>query len=492
MSLSSKLPAEELAIKMCELAPAYSSQEATLEAARCLFCFDAPCIMACPTGIDVPSFIKKITTGNLTGAARTILTANVLGASCARVCPTEVLCEGACVVLDREDNPVKIGRLQRYATDYISERGIQVLQPASKRTGKSVAIIGGGPAGIGCAAELAQLGHHVVVFEKKPSAGGLNTYGIAYYKMKPEVSLEEVAMVKQLGVEFRCNVEVGTDVSVAQIESEFDAIFIGIGLNGGEFLRIPGEDLPGVMDALDFIEQIHTKPLHEIPVGDTVAIIGCGNTAIDAVTQAKRLGAKKAFIAYRRNEAGMSAYDFEYELAKQDGAVFSFNRVPVEIVANESGRVGAIIFAKTEINTAGALQILPGSEFKEPVDMVLKAVGQQKQLNWLQRNFPTLRFDHRGVVERDPATGQTSIAHLFTGGDCANGGREVVNAVGEGKKAARGIHSFLTQQTAVGPIQSSRYGVPGKPVGSGLDSAIRVQELEAVYFREAQACGLEF
>jgi dihydropyrimidine dehydrogenase (NAD+) subunit PreT len=484
MGLSSKLPPEELAIKMAELTPAYTQQEATLEAARCLFCFDAPCIMACPTGIDVPSFIRKITTGNVTGAARTILTANVLGASCARVCPTEVLCEGACVVLDREGDPVKIGRLQRYATDYAAKSGIQILQAPSQRTGKNIAIIGGGPAGLGCAAELAQLGHAVVVFEKKPNAGGLNTYGIAYYKMKPRVSLEEVTMIQQLGVKFRCNVEVGTDVSVSRIEKEFDAIFIGIGLNGGEFLGIPGEDLPGVMDALDFIEQIHTKPLHEIPVGNTVAVIGCGNTAIDAVTQAKRLGAKKAFIAYRRHELEMSAYDFEYELAKQDGAVFSFNSVPVEIVANEAGWVGAIKFAKTEINTAGSLQILPGSEFTEPVDMVLKAVGQQKQSNWLQEHFPLLKFDQRGVVEHDPATGQTNIAHLFTGGDCANGGREVVNAVGEGKKAARGIHAFLTQQMASGPIQPSRYGVDGIPVGAGLEQAIRVRELEAAYLRE--------
>jgi dihydropyrimidine dehydrogenase (NAD+) subunit PreT len=185
----------------------------------------------------------------------------------------------------------------------------------------------------------------------------------------------------------------------------------------------------------------------------------------------------------------MSAYDFEYELAKQDGAVFSFNSVPVEIVANEAGWVGAVKFAKTEIGTAGSLQIVPGSEFTEPVDMVLKAVGQQKQSNWLQEHFPSLKFDHRGVVEHDPATGRTNIAHLFTGGDCANGGREVVNAVGEGKKAARGIHSFLTQQMVSGPIQPSRYGVDGKPVGAGLDQAIRVRELEAAYLRERQDNG---
>src|SRR5215471_11928060 len=216
MPISPKLGAESAAANMADIAPAYTPQEALIEANRCLFCFDAPCIQACPTGIDIPSFIKKIANGNLTGAARTILTANVLGASCARVCPTAVLCEGACVVLDREGDPVKIGRLQRYATDHVYENKIHVLKAPTKKSGKRVAIIGGGPAGLGCAAELALLGHQAVVFEKKPAAGGLNTYGIAYYKMTPQASLEEVELVKSLGVEFRINVEVGKDIPAAQ------------------------------------------------------------------------------------------------------------------------------------------------------------------------------------------------------------------------------------------------------------------------------------
>src|SRR5438045_3702760 len=228
MPISPKLGPEAAAANMAEIAPPYTPQEATIEANRCLFCFDAPCIQACPTGIDIPSFIKKIVNGNLTGSARTILSANILGASCARVCPTAVLCEGACVVLDREGDPVKIGRLQRYATDHVFINKIQLMKPPQKKSGKRVAIIGGGPAGLGCAAELAQLGHQAVVFEKKPNAGGLNTYGIAYYKMKPEISLEEVGLVKSLGVEFRCGLEVGKDISIAQIEKEFDAIFLGI------------------------------------------------------------------------------------------------------------------------------------------------------------------------------------------------------------------------------------------------------------------------
>src|SRR6266403_1996940 len=215
MPISPKLGAEEAAANLAEIAPRYTPQEAIIEANRCLFCFDAPCIQSCPTGIDIPSFIKKIATGNLTGAARTILTANILGASCARVCPTEVLCEGACVVLDLEGDPVKIGRLQRHATDYVHDNHIEIFKQPARKSGKRVAIIGGGPAGLGCAAELAQLGHQAVIFEKKPHAGGLNTYGIAYYKMKPEVSLAEVEMIRGLGVEFRCGVEVGKQVAVA-------------------------------------------------------------------------------------------------------------------------------------------------------------------------------------------------------------------------------------------------------------------------------------
>src|ERR1700737_4874783 len=273
MNLSAKLPAQVLAENMAELQLAYTPQEAAVEAGRCLFCFDAPCIMACPTGIDIPAFIKKIETENIVGSARTILSANILGASCARVCPTEVLCEGACVMVDRQRNPIKIGRLQRFATDYVYQRGLDVLKSPSKKSGKRIAVIGAGPAGVGCAAELAQLGHSVVIFERKPLPGGLNTYGIAYYKMKPEVSLEEIAMVERLGVEIRCGVEVGQQISATRLEEEFDALFIGIGLGEGQALRIPGEELYGVRDALDFIEEIHSKPLHQIAVGNSVIVI---------------------------------------------------------------------------------------------------------------------------------------------------------------------------------------------------------------------------
>ena len=483
MPISPRLGPEAAAASMADLKPRYTPQEAIIEANRCLFCFDAPCIQACPTGIDVPSFIKKIANGNLTGSARTILTANVLGASCARVCPTSVLCEGACVVLDREGDPVKIGRLQRYATDYVAEKKISVLKAPANKTGKHIAIIGGGPAGLGCAAELAQLGHSPVVFEKKSHAGGLNTYGIAYYKMPPLVSLDEVEMIKSLGVEFRCGVEIGEDVSVAQLEQEFDGIFVGVGLSGSPKLGIPGEGLPEVVEALNFIAQIRTQPLHTIPVGERVAVIGGGNTAIDAVTQAKRLGARDAAIIYRRTQADMSAYEFEQELAGTDGARFMFNVVPVEVISS-AGHVTGLKLARTS-SAGGKAQIVPGSEFVEPFDMVIKAIGEEKQAELLKKLFPALELDKRGVVIRNADTGQTNLPKVFTGGDCANGGREVVNAVAEGKKAARGIHVFFAGQKITGPVQPSRLGVKdAPPCGSGFDKPIRVPELEKEYFAQ--------
>jgi glutamate synthase (NADPH/NADH) small chain len=483
MPISPKLGPEAAKANMADIAPGYTPQEAIIEANRCLFCFDAPCIQACPTGIDVPSFIKKIATGNLTGSARVILSANVLGASCARVCPTEVLCEGACVVLDREGDPVKIGRLQRYATDRALRNRLQLLKAPARKFGKRVAVIGGGPAGLGCAAELAQLGHDVVVFEKKAQAGGLNTYGIAYYKMAPEVSLEEVGLVKSLGVEFRCGVEAGKDISAGQIEKEFDAIFLGLGLGPGVRLNVPGEDLPEVIEALDFIEQIHTRPLDVVPVGERVAVIGGGNTAIDAVTQAKRLGAREAVIVYRRSRAEMPAYQFEQKLAQTDGARFMFNVVPVEVLSNGTGHVTGLKLARTA-GRDGKLRTLPGSEFVEPFDMVITAIGEEKQAALLKRLFPALGLHPRGMVLRDFFTGATNLPKVFAGGDCANGGREVVNAVAEGKKAARGIHAFLAGGKVAGPVQPSRYGVKGEPVGSGFDQPIRVPELEREYAKQ--------
>jgi glutamate synthase (NADPH/NADH) small chain len=467
MRISPLLDAITAARNMAELEPALNNQEALIEAHRCLFCFDAPCIMACPTGIDIPSFIKKITTANLVGSARTILSANILGSSCARVCPTEVLCEGACVVLNLEGDPVKIGRLQRYATDHVVDRGIDVLPTAGRTNGHKVAVLGAGPAGLGCAAELAQLGYEVTVYDKKPAGGGLNTYGIAYYKMRPEVSLAEVEMIERMGVRFQYNTRIGQDLSLAELENQCDAIFLGLGLGSARRLDIPGEDLPEVVDALDFIEWIHTRPLNEVPVGRRVAVIGGGNTAIDAVTQAKRLGGEVATIIYRRGEPDMPAYKFEYDLAKNDGGTFHFNTAVLEILGH-NGHVNALRLAKTETRD-GQIHAIPGSEWIEPFDLVLKAVGQEKQRNLLQTLFPDLKLDNHGRIDHHPETMQTNLPKVFVGGDCANGGREVVHAVAEGKKAARGIHTMLTQQKITGPLQPSRLGTSDGATGSGYN-----------------------
>lgn len=478
MPLSPLLPADALAANFTDLKPPLRPQEALVEASRCLYCFDAPCIMACPTGIDIPAFIKKIAFGNPAGAAKTILTANILGASCARVCPTDVLCEGACVLDDRDEQPIQIGRLQRFATDHIAEKGLNVLPDVpEQKSGKKVAVIGAGPAGLGCAAELARLGHSVTIFEKQKQAGGLNTYGIAYYKMKPQVSLAEVRLVQSMGVEIRTGVAVGKDVTVAQLQQDFDALFIGVGLGAAQKLHIPGEDLPEVVDALEFISKIHTDPLHTVPVGRRVAVIGAGNTAIDAVTQSKRLGAERAFIVYRRAEGDMSAYDFEYEHAKHDGAQFVFHAAPVEVIAT-NGHVTGLKLVRTRLAN-GKVEPIPGTEFVEPCDMVLKAVGQEKQVKLLRSLFPDLVIDDRGVIAHDPLNGQTNLPSIFVGGDCGNGGREVVNAVGEGKKAAHGIHAFLTKESATPPVQPSRLGAKQGAAGSGLLSPIRAHELEA-------------
>lgn len=480
MTLQARITPERAAITMAEIEPKYTPQEAKGEADRCLYCFDAPCIMACPTGIDIPGFIKKIATHNLAGSARVILEANILGASCARVCPTTVLCEGACVLLDRDEQPIKIGRLQRYATDHVYESGLDVLPPNAPPTGKKVALVGGGPASLACAAELSRLGHQAVIFEKKPEAGGLNTYGIAYYKLPPEVSLAEVELIKRLGVEIRTGVEVGHDLAMAQLLAEYDAVFMGIGLGRTLTLGIPGEDKKGVVEALEFIDWIHTRPLHEVPVGARVAVIGCGNTAIDAVTQAKRLGAKEAVIIYRRGEEDMPAYAYEYEIAKKDGCGFLFHTAPVEVLGDDE--VTALKLVRTRTNADGRAEVVPGTEFIEPFDMVIKALGQQKQVSLLKSLLPELALDAAGCVICDPASGQTSLSKVFTGGDARNGGREVVNAVSEGKKAARGMQASLGGGAVDGPVQASRLGCPDGNTGSGYRHPKRVPELEADYY----------
>jgi glutamate synthase (NADPH/NADH) small chain len=403
------LPDEQLAANFADIAPPLTSDYALLEANKCLFCHDAPCTIACPTHIDVPAFIKKIATGNLRGSARVILDVNPFGHSCARACPVEVLCEGACVLNERDEQPIKIALLQRHATDYVLAKKLTLFEPGPP-TGKKVAVVGAGPAGLSCARDLRRRGHAVTVFEAKSQPGGLNTYGIAEYKLKADVALAEVQDILDLGVELKTGVLVGRDVSIDQLVAAYDAVFVGVGLGRTKALGIPGEDLPGVVDALTFIEHLKTHPYRESRVGKRVVVIGAGNTAIDAVTQAKRLGADSATIVYRRSEADMPCYHYEYELAKRDGCGFRFNAVPQRIVANGHGAVASV-----------ELQTPQGSETLE-CDMVIVAIGQGARAE--------LRL---------PA----KHAKVFTGGDCANGGAEIVNAAAEGVAAAKSIHAML-------------------------------------------------
>jgi dihydropyrimidine dehydrogenase (NAD+) subunit PreT len=411
------------------------------EAARCLYCYDAPCIRACPTEIDIPSFIRKIGTGNLVGSARTILEANVLGHSCARVCPVEVLCEGACVLNHEKQRPVAIGALQRVATDHVLDRGISVLK-AGAPNGKRVVLVGAGPASLGCAAELARMGYACRIYDRREVPGGLNTHGIAAYKMRARDAVREVELVESLGVEVRSGVEIGKYATAASLWNEADAVFLGVGLGNTEELGLPGETLPGVVDAITFIDRLKNQPFRDVPVGRNVIVIGAGNTSVDAATQAKRLGAENVLVVYRRGPEDVSAYHYEFELAKTDGVVYVFYAQPKAFLGN--GAVEALECVRTETvveDGRATLRAIPGSEFAIPCDMAITAVGQKKHAAWLEASFPGIALD-RGRVKTD-AHGRTSVPRLYAGGDCVNGGKEVVNAVAEGKAAARAIDADL-------------------------------------------------
>jgi dihydropyrimidine dehydrogenase (NAD+) subunit PreT len=439
---------EELARRFAEIHPPFDPQSANVEANRCLYCFDAPCTAACPTHIDVPRFIKKIATGNLRGSALTILDANILGASCSRVCPVDVLCEGACVMHRYNKEPIEIGRLQRHAMDAFYAAGASLgWKPEPERSAK-VACIGGGPASLACAVELRKRGYAVTIFESRPLAGGLNTYGVAEYKLRAPDSLREVELVKSLGVEFRHGVTVGGSLSLEEVEQEFAAIFLAVGLGPTEPMDMPGENLDGVVDALRFIADY--KTVQTIPVGRRVAVIGGGNTAIDAANAAKRLGADEVYMVYRRGEREMPAFLFEYEHAKLEGIQFRFHSQPVAIRASatESGRVGALECVRMALGAPdasgrGKPHAVQGSNFRIECDMVIPAIGQSRFLDFL-RKFRGIEV-RDGIVVVDPETGRTANPRYYAGGDCVNGGREVVDAVAEGKRAGLGMVSWLEE-----------------------------------------------
>jgi dihydropyrimidine dehydrogenase (NAD+) subunit PreT len=414
-----------------------SPVEVKIEANRCLNCYDAPCMNACPTHIDVASFIGKIASGNLRGSARTIMDANPMGASCARVCPTDQLCEGACVYNAAGDSPIRIGDLQRYAVDYAASHDVRLFEPG-KPTGKRIAVVGGGPAGLSAARDLLRMGHAVTIFESHEELGGLNTYGIVPFRLDLPTARWEANQVVALGAEVRTRSRVGEDVSMDELLREYDAVVLACGMGSVPALEIDGEALEGVWDALDFIERTKMGlPVGEI--GERIAVIGAGNTAIDALTCSKRLDRNaRVTCYYRRGEAQMSAYRFEYEFAKQEGIEFRFFCAPVRIFA-ENGRVNAVEFVRTGPDA----RPLPGTYFTEPVDTLIRAIGQSRLL----QTFDRLGIAHDGGVVRVDERLATTRRGVFAAGDCIfrKGSREamVVEAAEQGKIAARSIDAYL-------------------------------------------------
>lgn len=447
-NIAPKLQADQYERNFSDLHPPFTKNSATAEANRCLYCYDSPCMKACPTHIDIATFIKKISTGNLLGSAKTIYQSNWVPLTCAKACPVDVLCEGACVYNAKGEDPIQIGRLQRFVIENYFEKGMATLFDRQPSNGKSVGIVGSGPAGLACGAELALLGYAVTIYEANKIPGGLNTWGIAPYKMRREDSLKEVELVKSFGVDIKTEVMIGKTVKVDDLLKKHDAVFLGVGLGESPQLSIQGEELSGVIGALDFIEKVKTENWKDVNVGKKVAVIGAGNTSIDAATEAKRLGAEQVYIIYRRSDVEMSAYEFEYQLAKKDGIIFHFLTSPKRIIGKDSVEgIECVKMKLAEPDIRGRRKPIPipGSEFTIHVDMVIKAIGQETKSNFLG-SIPNVTLDEEGCVIVDQTSYQTTNSKIFAGGDCINGGKEVVNAAYDGKKAAQGIHAFLSDQ----------------------------------------------
>ena len=424
---------------LAEALPPLTRNEALVESTRCLMCYDAPCTHACPTHIDIPKFIKKISTGNLLGSARTILESNLLGATCARVCPVQELCEGACV-LGAEHKPIAIGRLQRYAMDYSYARGIDVFLTA-KTSGKKIAVVGAGPAGLSCAGELAKKGHDVTLFEKRDLAGGLSTFGIIGLREPVTISLAEVEMIQRLGVRIETQREIGQDLALAELQTRFEAVFLSLGLGATPNLGIPGEEQ--VIDGLEYIEQSKLNG-HNLKIGRNVVVIGAGNTAIDCATIAKRCGAEHVTMLYRRTASEMTAYPHEYDFIKKEGVRLEFLAQPVGIRV-EKGIVEGVECVRMSLGQKDASgrpapRPVEGSHFVIAADQVVKAIGQEKASLAARLNLRT----QKGYIQVDEKF-QTSLPGVYSGGDCIrwNGAASTVMAVQDGKLAARAIHERL-------------------------------------------------
>ena len=442
-------PEHRLEGELADKKPLYSEAEARAEAERCLYCVDAPCIKACPTEIDIPTFIKKIASGNVRGSAKTIFEQNLLGYSCARVCPVEVLCVGDCVYTGWGRDPIQIGRLQRFATETATSAVKAGAPPLLKRhvdigrASKKVACIGAGPASLAFAGYLALEGHQAVVFEKKAVAGGLNTTGIAPYKLHADDAVHEVEFVQTLGVEVVTGVEVGDSDGAGRISGKklletYDAVFLGVGLGADTSLGLPGEDGPGVYGATAWIEKMKlamSKSDKGEIAGKRILVVGGGNTAIDVARECAQLGAVDVAMLYRRGTDHMSGYAHEMEGARVDGVRLVTNALPVAFVRegdSPTGKLLALRVAKTDENA----KPIAGTEHDVPCDMVALAIGQSK-LRDVAKQLPGVELDKRGCVACDPKNGQTGNPKVFAGGDCINGGKEVVNAVADGRNAAR-------------------------------------------------------
>lgn len=425
-----RLGAEDYADNFSDLHPALDPHEALVAADRCYFCHDAPCITACPTDIDIPLFIRQIATGTPDAAAKTILSQNIMGGMCARVCPTETLCEEACVREAAEGKPVLIGQLQRFATDHLQAQNMHPFARATA-TGKTVAVVGAGPAGLSCAHRLAMLGHDVTVYDARPKPGGLNEYGIAAYKTPEGFAQAEVDWLLQIGgITMEPGKALGADIQMAGLKDEFDAVFLAMGLGGVNGLDVEGVDKVGVLDAVDFIADLRqSDDLAALPVGRDVVVIGGGMTAVDAAVQSKLLGALNVTLAYRRGRDRMNASTFEQNLAASKGVRIMTHVVPVAIHGN--GAVREVEFEYVNADMSGTGQMV-----RVVADQVLKAIGQTLDGD----DLPTLERGKIAVTE----AGRTSVEGIWAGGDCATGGDDLtVTAVAEGRDAAMDIHAHL-------------------------------------------------
>ena len=430
-----KLPPERAEAGFADYKPAYTTTQALAEANRCLYCVDAPCVQHCPTAINIPEFIRKISTGNVEGAARTIFSANVLGMSCARVCPVEVLCAGACVYNDLDSPAIEIGKLQRYATDAAFDAGWQFFT-AGPATGKTVGIIGGGPAGLAAAHELRRRGHGCTIYDAGALLGGLNTTGVAPYKMRADRALTEVEWVLQIGgVEVVSDVVVGRDLTFLEVERRHDALVVALGLGEDRTLELPGRELAGIHGAVAFIAEFKLGQVDLSGVTQAV-VLGGGNTAVDAVRELLGLGVPEVTMLYRGDEAQMSGYGHEWKAAKVEGAKVRWRCQPLGYIG--AGRVAGLRCAQV----GGDRRAIAGSEFELPAQLVLLAIGQAR-LGALATALPGVQVeDGRIVVDAEGATGR---AKVYAAGDCANGGKEVVNATAEGKRAALAIDRVLRE-----------------------------------------------